>query len=71
MIHLLFLPSDIPSRTANLRLALMMTSSQKEHEGEETDTDDGFLDVYETPTETREYGFGIDIPRSPSMVGVM
>lgn len=61
----------LPFRTASPRLALMMTSSQKEHEGEETDTDDGFLDFYETPTETREYGFGIDIPRSPSMVGVM
>lgn len=61
----------LPFRTASPRLGLRKTSNKKENEGEETDTDDGFLDVYETPTEAREYGFGLDTPRSPPLVGVM
>lgn len=60
-----------PFRTASPRLTLRSLSSQKENEEEETDTDDGFLDVYETPTEAKEYGFGIEVSRSPPMVGVM
>ena len=63
--------SVLPFKNAGSRLALRMTSSQKEHEGEETDTDDGYLDVYETPTEAREYGFGVDAPRSPMLVGAI
>ena len=42
--------------------------------GTETDTEDGFLDVYATPIESTDYGFGgggLDKPRSPMMVGVM
>ena len=61
----------LPFRTASPRLTLRMTSMQKENEGDETDTDDGFLDVYETPTETREYGFGIDSTRTPPLIGVV
>jgi hypothetical protein len=61
----------LPFRTASPRLTLRSLSSQKDNEEEETDTDDGFLDVYETPTEAREYGFGIEVSRSPPMVGVM
>jgi hypothetical protein len=62
----------LPFRMASPRLASRQRSSSlKENEGDETDTDDGHLDVYETPTEARENGFGIDTPRSPPLVGVM
>lgn len=61
----------LPFRTATPRMILRKRSSQKENEEDETDTDDGFLDVYETPMEAREYGFGINAPRSSPMVGVM
>lgn len=37
----------------------------------ETDTDDGFVDVYETASEARGYGIGVDSPRSPPLVGVV
>jgi hypothetical protein len=57
----------LPFRTASLGVR----SSNKENESEETDTDDGFLDVYETPTEAREYGYAMDAPRSPPLVGVV
>lgn len=60
----------LPFRTASPRLTLRMASMQKESEGDETDTDDGFLDVYETPTEAIEYGFGIDSTRTPPLIGV-
>lgn len=62
----------LPFTTAPPRLRLQKSAVFKEIEGEETDTDDGFLDVYETPTEAgREYGFGMDGPRTSMLVGVM
>jgi len=61
----------LPFRNASPRSTWKKTSILNENEGEETDTDDGFLDVYETPTEAMKYGFGIDAPRSQPMVGVM
>jgi hypothetical protein len=76
----------LPFRTASPRLTLMVTAGRRGGQGEEmgmemeveTDTEDGFLDVYETPTESTDYGFGgggggggIDKPRGPMMVGVM
>lgn len=48
------------------------TATAREHGGDETDTDDGFSDVYETPAEGRDYGFGGAVTgRSPALVGVM
>jgi hypothetical protein len=61
----------LPFRAASPRLNSMTAAGLKENEGDETDTDDGFLDVYETPTEARDYGFGLATPRSPPLVGVM
>lgn len=64
-------PAVLPFRTAYPRLNSMTAAGLREHESDETDTDDGFLDVYETPTEARDYGFGLVTPRSPPLVGVM
>ncbi len=61
----------LPFRTASPRLTLRMTGMHKENEGDETDTDDGFLDVYETPTEARECGFGMGSTRTPPLIGVI
>lgn len=61
----------LPLRMATPRLTTRKTSSVKENSGDDTDTDDGILDVYETPTEAREFGFGVDTPRSPPLVGVV
>ena len=61
----------LPFRTASPRLISTTAAGLKENEGDETDTDDGFLDVYETPTEARDYGYGLVTPRSLPLVGVM
>jgi hypothetical protein len=80
----------LPFRTASPKLTIMVTEGRRggdvEKQAEmgtememETDTEDGFLDVYETPIESTDFGFGggggggggLDKPRSPMMVGVM
>ena len=61
----------LPFRTVCPRLSAMTATGLRENESDETDTDDGFSDVYETPAEARDYGFGLVTPRSPPLVGVM
>lgn len=65
--------SLLPFRNATSRSNLNKSTSIGETEGEETDdTDDGFLDVFETPTEAaRDRGFGMDGHGTALLVGVM
>lgn len=43
----------------------------KEIEGDETDTDDGFLDVYETPTEAREHKYSMEGVQRGQVIGMI
>lgn len=75
--------TSIPYRPASPRLAsFAKTSSPRVRETEreddvelETDTEDGFLEAYETPTEAaagRDFRFGVEAAHlSPQMVGVI